>query len=170
MARDLCDLSGARAAYFVFNGTAANVLGLSLMLRPYEAVICAETAHLNVDECGAPERLLGSKLLTVPTPDGKLTPDLVTTRLGGRNDEHRAQPRAVCIAQVTELGTCYSLAELRTLGRYAGVTASGCTSTVRGWRTRWPTWTAPWPTSRPRLTCSASVAPRMGQWPRKRCS
>jgi threonine aldolase len=88
------------------------------MLRPYEAVICAETAHLNVDECGAPERLLGSKLLTVPTPDGKLTPDLVATRLGGRNDEHRAQPRAVCITQATELGTCYSLAELRALREF----------------------------------------------------
>ncbi|HZC63684.1 MAG TPA: low specificity L-threonine aldolase [Streptosporangiaceae bacterium] len=118
VARDLCGLSGARAAYFVFNGTAANILGLSLMLHPYEAVICAETAHLNVDECGAAERLLGSKLLTVPTPDGKLTPDLVATRLGGRNDEHRAQPRAVCITQVTELGTCYSLAELRVLREF----------------------------------------------------
>ena len=118
VARELCDLSGAQGAYFVFNGTAANVLGLSLMLRPYEAVICAETAHLNVDECGAPERLLGSKLLTVPTPDGKLTPDLVASRLGGRNDEHRVQPRAVCITQVTELGTCYSLAELRALGEF----------------------------------------------------
>ena len=116
--RELCDLSGARAAYFVFNGTAANILGLSLMLHPYEAVICAETAHLNVDECGAAERLLGSKLLTVPTPDGKLTPDLVATRLGGRNDEHRAQPRAVCITQVTELGTCYSLEELRMLREF----------------------------------------------------
>jgi threonine aldolase len=118
VARELCGLSGARAAYFVFNGTAANVLGLSLMLRPYEAVICAETAHLNVDECGATERLLGSKLLTVPTSDGKLTPDLVATRLGGRGDEHRAQPRAVCITQVTELGTCYSLAELQVLREF----------------------------------------------------
>ena len=117
-AAELCDLSGARSAYFVFNGTGANVLGLGLMLHPYEAVICAETAHLNVDECGAPERLLGSKLLTVPTLDGKLTPDLVATRLGGRNDEHRAQPRAVCITQATELGTCYSLAELRALGEF----------------------------------------------------
>lgn len=116
--RELCELSGARGAYFVFNGTAANVLGLSLMLRPYEAVICAETAHLNVDECGAAERLLGSKLLTVPAPDGKLTPELVATRLGGRHDEHRAQPRAVCITQVTELGTCYSLGELRDLGEF----------------------------------------------------
>lgn len=118
VSRELRDLSGARAAYFVFNGTAANVLGLSLILRPYEAVICAETAHLNADECGAAERLLGSKLLTVPTPDGKLSPELVATRLGGRHDEHRAQPRAVCITQVTELGTCYSLAELRALGEF----------------------------------------------------
>jgi threonine aldolase len=116
--REMCELSGARSAYFVFNGTAANILGLSLMLRPFEAVICAETAHLNVDECGAAERLLGSKLLTVPAPDGKLTPDLVATRLGGRNDEHRAQPRVVSITQVTELGTCYSLAELRALREF----------------------------------------------------
>lgn len=108
----------AGGVYFVFNGTAANVLGLSLLLRPFEAVICAETAHLNVDECGAPERLLGSKLLTVSTPDGKLTPELIATRLAGRGDEHRAQPRAVCVTQVTELGTCYSLAELRAIGEF----------------------------------------------------
>jgi threonine aldolase len=104
--------------FFVFTGTAANVLGLSLMLRPYEAVICAEDAHINVDECGAPERILGGKLLTVPTPDGKLTPDLVATRLGGRGDEHRAQPRVVAVTQVTELGTCYTLDELRRLGKF----------------------------------------------------
>jgi threonine aldolase len=110
---------GARGgAYFVFTGTAANVLGLSLLLRPYEGVICAESAHVNVDECGAPERILGSKLLTVPTPDGKLTPELIGTRLGDRGDEHRAQPRAVTISQVTELGTCYSLEELKTLGEF----------------------------------------------------
>jgi threonine aldolase len=116
---ELRELFGARGgAYFVFNGTAANVLGLSLLLRPFEAVICAETAHLNVDECGAVERLLGSKLLTVAAPDGKLTPELISTRLGGRHDEHRAQPRVVAITQVTELGTCYSLEELRVLGEF----------------------------------------------------
>jgi threonine aldolase len=104
--------------FFVFNGTAANVLGLSLMLHSYEAVICAEGAHLNVDECGAAERIIGCKLLTVPTPDGKLTPDLVATRLGGRGDEHRVQPRAVAITQVTEVGTCYTLDELRRLGEF----------------------------------------------------
>jgi threonine aldolase len=115
----LRDLFAPRGGvYFVFTGTAANVLGLSLLLRPYEAVICAESAHLNVDECAAPERVLGSKLLPVPSRDGKLTPDLVATRLTGRRDEHRAQPRAVAIAQVTEFGTCYTLDELRTLGEF----------------------------------------------------
>ena len=118
VSQDLCARFGAHGAYFVFNGTGANIVGLSLLVRPYEAVICAESAHLNVDECGAPERLLGSKLLTVATPDGKLTPDLAATRLGGRGDEHRAQPRAVCLTQVTELGTCYSLAELAALGEF----------------------------------------------------
>jgi threonine aldolase len=115
----LSDAFGARGGvFFVFNGTGANVLGLSLMLRPYEAVICAEGAHLNVDECGAPERITGCKLLTVPTADGKLTPELVATRLGGRGDEHRAQPRAVAITQPTEVGTCYTLDELRRLGEF----------------------------------------------------
>ena len=114
----LRDAFGASDVFFVFNGTGANVLALSLMLRPYQAVICAESAHLNVDECGAPEQILGSKLLTVPTPDGKLTPELIATRLGGRGDEHRAQPRAVAITQVTELGTCYRLAELQRLGEF----------------------------------------------------
>jgi threonine aldolase len=118
VSQDLCARFGAAGAYFVFNGTGANVVGLSLLVHPYEAIICAESAHLNTDECGAPERLLGSKLLTVATPDGKLTPDLVTTRLSGLGDEHRAQPRAVCITQATELGTCYSLAELAALGEF----------------------------------------------------
>ncbi|HCU93188.1 MAG TPA: threonine aldolase [Actinobacteria bacterium] len=104
--------------FFVFNGTAANVLGLSLLLRPYEAAICPESAHLNVDECGATERILGNKLLTVPTRDGKLTPALIATRLSGRSDEHRAQPAVVAISQVTEFGTCYSLGELRALGDF----------------------------------------------------
>jgi len=112
-AAQLRDAFGAAGAFFVFNGTAANVLGVSLLLRPFDAVICAETSHLNVDECGATERILGNKLLTLATPDGKLTPDLIKSRLTGRGDEHRAQARVVEIAQVTELGTCYSLTELR---------------------------------------------------------
>lgn len=114
----LAEEFGASGVFFVFNGTAANVLGISLMLRPYEAVVCAEGAHLNVDECGAAERIVGCKLLTVPAPDGKLTPELVAGRLGGRGDEHRVQPRAVAITQVTEVGTCYTLEELRRLREF----------------------------------------------------
>src|SRR5579863_8518837 len=106
---------GAKDALFVFNGTAANVLGVSLMLAPHEAVICAESSHLNVDECGATERILGNKLLPIDTDDGKLTPELVRSRLTGRGDEHRSQPKVVQIAQVTELGTCYSLEEIASL-------------------------------------------------------
>jgi threonine aldolase len=115
----LCETFEAQQAYLVFNGTAANILGLSLLLRPYEAVICAETSHLNVDECGAAERVLGSKLLPVQTPDGKLTPELIAGRLSGRGDEHRSQPRLVQVAQVTELGTCYSLPELRAIREFS---------------------------------------------------
>jgi threonine aldolase len=114
----LRDDFGAAAAFLVFGGTAANILSLSLMLRPYEALICAQSAHVNGDECGATERVLGSKLLTVDAPDGKLTPDLIASRLAGRGNEHRAQPRAVGIAQATEVGTCYSLDELRKLGEF----------------------------------------------------
>jgi threonine aldolase len=115
----LRDAFGARGgAYLVATGTAANVLGLSLMLRPYEAVICPESSHLNVDECGALEQVVGSKLLTVPAADGKLTPALVASRLTGRGDEHRVQPRVVAIAQATELGTCYTLAELWSLAEF----------------------------------------------------
>jgi len=115
----LCAAAGARHGYLVFNGTGANVLALSLLLRPYEAVVCAESSHLNVDECGAPERVLGCKLLPVAAPDGKLTPDLVATRLTGLGDEHRVQPRVIQIAQATELGTCYSLPELRRIRDFA---------------------------------------------------
>lgn len=104
--------------FFVFTGTAANILGISLLLRRYEAVICAQTAHLNMDECGAAESILGCKLLTVATPDGKLTPELIAQRIGGRQDEHRVQPRVVALSQVTELGTCYTLDELGKLADF----------------------------------------------------
>jgi threonine aldolase len=106
--------SGAQGeVYLVLNGSGANVLGLGLLLGRHEAVICAESAHINTDECGASERILGTKLLTVPAPDGKLTPDLIATRLAGRGDEHFAQPGVVAITQSTEFGTCYTLDELR---------------------------------------------------------
>jgi threonine aldolase len=107
-------LSGAQGeVYLVLNGSGANVLGLGLLLGRHEAVICAESAHINTDECGAAERILGTKLLTVDAPGGKLTPELIASRLSGRGDEHFAQPAVVAITQSTEFGTCYSLNELR---------------------------------------------------------
>lgn len=108
---------GASEVLLVFNGTAANALGISLMLRPFEAIICAQTSHLHVDECGATERVLGNKLLVVPAPEGKLTPDLIRPMLTRRGDEHSVQPRVIEIAQATELGTCYTLDELAALRR-----------------------------------------------------
>jgi threonine aldolase len=109
----LREIFRADGVFLVQSGGGANVLGLSLLLRRHEAVICAESAHINTDECGSSERLIGTKLLTVPTPDGKLTPDLIAGRLSGRGDEHRAQPGVVAVTQSTESGTCYTLAELR---------------------------------------------------------
>jgi threonine aldolase len=96
----------AAQAFPVFNGTAANVLCLEALTQPWQAVVCARTAHLHVDECGAPERA-GRKLLTVQTPDGRLTPELVEPLLVRIGDEHVVQPRVVSITQSTELGTVY---------------------------------------------------------------
>jgi threonine aldolase len=105
-------------AFLVLNGSGANILGLSVLLRRHEAVICAESAHINTDECGSSERLLGTKLLAVPTADGKLTQELIAERLAGRGDDHRAQPGVVAVTQSTELGTCYTLAELRKIADF----------------------------------------------------
>ena len=105
--------------YLVFNGTGANVLCIDAMCRSHEAVVCAETAHINVDECGAPQRVVGCRLLTVDPPDGKLTPELVKTRLHGFGFEHHSQPKAISITQSTELGTLYTLDEIRSLADLA---------------------------------------------------
>lgn len=105
--------------YFVFNGTGANVLSIDSMCRSHHAVICSDTAHIHVDECGAPQRIVGCKLLIVPTPDGKLTPELVKTQLHGFGFEHHSQPRAISIAQSTELGTLYTLDEIKALADLA---------------------------------------------------
>lgn len=105
--------------YFVFNGTGANVLNIDAMCRSHHAVVCADTAHINVDECGAPQRIVGCRLLTVNTPDGKLTPELVKTQLHGFGFEHHSQPRAISITQPTELGTLYTLDEIRALADLA---------------------------------------------------
>ena len=107
---------GAQAeAYCVFNGTGANVTALQSVLPRWGAVVCATSAHIHVDEGGAPERIGGIKLYPVPTTDGKLTPDLLDTEAWGYGDEHRAQPLALSITQSTELGTVYSVEEIRAL-------------------------------------------------------
>jgi len=114
------DTFGQQAkVYLVFNGTGANVLSIDAMCRSHEAVVCAETAHINVDECGAPQRVVGCRLLTVDTPDGKLTPDLVRTRLHGFGFEHHSQPKAISISQPTELGTLYTREEIKALADMA---------------------------------------------------
>jgi len=105
----------AAQTYPVFTGTGANVVSLMLLARPWDAVICAETAHLNTDECGAPEKMGGLKLVPIPTPDGKLTPALLDTKAHGYGVEHHAQPRILSITQSTELGSLYTVAELRAL-------------------------------------------------------
>src|SRR5690606_4662572 len=98
----LAEHLGRRVEVFpVFNGTGANVLSLQAMLPPWGAVVCAETAHIHTDENGAPERVAGIKLLTVPTPDGRLTPELIDRQAWGWGDEHRAQPLVVSITQTT---------------------------------------------------------------------
>ncbi|WP_243358879.1 threonine aldolase family protein [Fundidesulfovibrio terrae] len=101
--------------YFVFLGTAANVLSLNTLARSFNSVICARSAHINVDECGAPERMVGCKLVAVPTPDGKLRPDDLRHALHDVGNEHHNQPRVVSIAQCTELGTVYTPDEVRAL-------------------------------------------------------
>lgn len=99
-------------AFFVFNGTGANVTALQALMRRFEAVICAESAHINTDECGAPERFTGGKLIGVPTVDGKLTPELISGAVRGVGFEHASQPAVVSITQSTEYGTVYSPEEL----------------------------------------------------------
>jgi threonine aldolase len=105
--------------YFVFLGTAANVLSLQSATEPYNAVICAASAHIHVDECGAPERHTGCKLLTVEAPDGKLSCESIQPHLRGFGFEHHAQPRVVSITQATELGTVYRPEEIRAIADLA---------------------------------------------------
>lgn len=110
---------GEVAVFTVLTGTAANVLAISALLHPFEAVICSRLAHLWVDECGAPERFTGCKLIPLECPDGKLQVEQVAAALGGRGDEHRVQPRMISITQPTEVGTLYSLEEIKALADFA---------------------------------------------------
>ena len=107
------------AVYFVFGGTGANVLGLKAITQPHHAIFCADTAHVNVDECGAPEKFTGCKLITIPTPDGKLRVEQIKPLLHGIGVEHHVQPRVISISQATEMGTVYTRDELKTLADFA---------------------------------------------------
>src|SRR5229473_289193 len=105
--------------YFVFNGTAANVLSLKALTESYHAVICSEAAHIYTDECGAPEKFTGCKLIPIATRDGKLTVESVAHAYHGIGDQHHVQPRVISITQATEMGTVYQPDEIKALARFA---------------------------------------------------
>ena len=101
--------------FFVFNGTGANSVALQAVTRPFNSILCAETAHINVDECGAPARMTGCAVIPIATPDGKLTPELIRPHLHNFGVCHHSQPKAVYISQVSELGTIYTIDEVRAI-------------------------------------------------------
>jgi len=105
--------------FFTFNGTGANVLGLQALNRPYHAVLCSEYAHIYSDECGAPEKHTGCKLIPLPHQDGKITLDAVRHAYHGIGDQHHVQPRVISITQSTEMGTAYQPEEIQALARFA---------------------------------------------------
>lgn len=102
-------------ALFVFNGTGSNVIALQLMTRPYHSVLCAETAHIYVDECGGPVKSTGCQIRPIATTDGKLTPELIVPYLHGFGDQHHSQPGVIYLSQCTELGTVYTADELKAI-------------------------------------------------------
>jgi threonine aldolase len=105
--------------YFVFGGTGANVLGLKAGTESHNAIVCAQTAHINVDECGAPEKFTGCKLLPILSPNGKITIDQIKPLLHEVGFEHHVQPRVISVSQATEMGTVYRPAELKALSKFA---------------------------------------------------
>lgn len=105
--------------FFVFTGTAANVLGLTGVMRSWNSIVTASTAHLETDECGAPEKFIGCKILTVDSPDGKITIDQVEKHMHGFDFEHHSQPGIISITQTTEMGTLYTVQEIKEIADYA---------------------------------------------------
>ena len=110
---------GDAEVFFLFSGTAANVLCLQSMVRPHQAVICADTAHIHTSECGAPEKQIGCKLLPISAPHGKITVAGIEQHLHDIGNEHHVQPRAISITQATEYGTVYTQREIRTIADFA---------------------------------------------------
>lgn len=115
--RDL--LGSAVETFFVFTGTAANVLGITNVVRSWNSVITASTAHLETDECGAPEKFIGCKILTVDSADGKITPEMILKHLHGFDFEHHSQPKIISITQSTEMGTVYTVQEIKKIAHCA---------------------------------------------------
>jgi threonine aldolase len=113
------ELGGDAQIFLVFSGTAANVLCLQSMAQSHQAVICAETAHVHTSECGAAEKHIGCKLLTVPSPQGKITVPGIREHLHDIGNEHHAQPRVISITQATEYGTVYTPQEIRAIADFA---------------------------------------------------
>jgi threonine aldolase len=107
------------AVFFVFNGTAANVLSLQALTRPYHAVLCPELSHIYTDECGAPEKFSGCKLIPLPAPLGKLDVETVEHAYHGIGDQHHVQPKVISITQSTEMGTVYTPEHVKALARFA---------------------------------------------------
>ena len=105
--------------YFTFNGTGANVLGVQALTRPYNAILCSDHAHICVDECGAPEKHTGCKLIPLPHQDGKITVDQVKHAYHGIGDQHHVQAKVIAITQSTEMGTIYTPEEIQALARFA---------------------------------------------------
>jgi threonine aldolase len=111
---------GERAEFYpVLTGTGANVTALASVIMPFQSVVCAESAHINVDECGAPERFLGSKIIGLKTADGKITPDDIAPCLHSVGFEHHSQPRVISVSQTTETGLVYTRDELANLSGFA---------------------------------------------------
>ena len=100
---------------FVFNGTGSNAVALQLATRPFNSILCAETAHIYVDECGAPVKMSGCQIRPIVTIDGKLTPELIKPYLHGFGDQHHSQPGVIYLSQSTELGTVYTPSELKAI-------------------------------------------------------
>ena len=107
------------AVFFVYGGTGANTLGLQAITKSFQAIVCAEMAHIHVDECGAPEKFTGCKLILLPTPDGKIRVDQIKPLMHVIGVEHHAQPGVISISQATEMGTVYTVKELRALADFA---------------------------------------------------
>jgi len=113
------ELGDETEVFFVFTGTGANVLGLAGVMKSWNSVITAHTAHIETDECGAPEKFVGCKVLTVDTPDGKLHPEMLARHMHGFDFEHHSQPGVISISQATEMGTVYTSGEVKELADYA---------------------------------------------------